>query len=233
MPTTPDSSTSPPLTDKQKLSFLLEATGDLDTAQTLQKTLPPALLNASADTLAALEKTSRDLHVTQTLVESDLSRLQSLKHFCIEQLNCALTARWSAVFDVEKDYLELPGSYCGCEAVTPPGGGEKVIAPATPTLLEAAMQNFTEDEAQADYFPEGSFVRIASQPGGVPGLTPTAFAALCRELDLGRLYQEHFQQVFGVREVNGSRVANHRTAHREAETEPRHTGIRVTRADQM
>jgi hypothetical protein len=207
MPTTPDSSTSITLTDKQKLSFLLEATGDLDTAQTLQKTLPPALLKASADTLAALEKTSRDLYVTQTQVETGLSRLQSLKHFCIEQLNCALTARWPAVFDVEKDHLELPGSYCGCEAVTPPEGGEKVIPPATPTLLEAAMQNFTEVEAQADYFPEGSFVRIASKPGGVPGLTPTAFAALCRELDLGRLYQEHFQQVFGVREVNGSRVA--------------------------
>lgn len=31
-----------PLTQEQTLSFLLEATGDLDTAQALQKTLPPA-----------------------------------------------------------------------------------------------------------------------------------------------------------------------------------------------
>jgi hypothetical protein len=207
MSTTPVSVTPITLTEKQKLSFLLEATGDLDTARALQKSFPPVLLKASADTLAALDKTARDLHTTQAQVETDLSRLQSLKHFCIEQLNRALTARWLAVFDVEKDHLELPGSYCGCEAVTPSGGGEKVIPPATPTLLEAAMQNFTEDEVQADYFPEGSVVRIASKPDGVPGLTPTAFAALCRELDLGRLYQEHFQQVFGVREVNGSRVA--------------------------
>lgn len=208
MPITPASVTPITLTEKQKLSYLLEATGDLDTAKALQKSFPPALLKASADTLAALDKTARDLHATQAQVETDLSRLQSLKHFCIEQLSCALTARWpAAVFDVEKDHLELPGSYCGCEAVTPPGGAEKVIPPATPTLLEAAMQNFTEDEAQADYFPEGSVVRIASKPEGVPGLTPTAFAELCRELDLGRLYQEHFQQVFGVKEVNGSRVA--------------------------
>ncbi|MDD0970079.1 NEL-type E3 ubiquitin ligase domain-containing protein [Pseudomonas aphyarum] len=206
MPATPVSVTPISLTEKQKLSFLLEVTGDLDTAKALQKSFPPVLLKTDADTLAALDKAARDLNATQALVETDLSRLQSLKRFCITQLNDALTKRWSAVFDVEKDHLELPGSYCGCEPVMPPGGAEKVIPPATPTLLEAAMQNFTDDEAQADYFPEGSAVRIASKPDGVPGLTPTAFAALCRELDLGRLYQEHFQQVFGVREVNGSRV---------------------------
>lgn len=207
MSTTPASIAPIALTEKQKLSFLLEATGDLDTATALQKNFPSVLLNSSADTLAALDKTACDLHAIQAQVETDLSRLQSLKSFCIAQLKYALTKRWSAVFDVEKDHLELPGSYCGCEPVTPPGGGAKVTPSATPTLLEAAMQNFTQDEAQADYFPEGSFVRIASAPDGVPGLTPPAFAALCRELDLGRLYQEHFQQVFGVREVNGSRVA--------------------------
>lgn len=207
MSTTPTSITPVALTEKQKLSFLLEATGDLDIATALQKNFPSVLLKASADTLAALDKTARDLHVTQAQVEKDLSRLQSLKSFCIAQLNCALSERWSAVIDVEKDYLELPGSYCGCEAVTPPGGGEKIIPPAIPTLLEAAMQNFTEDEAKADYFPEGSAVRIASQPDGVPGLTPTAFATLCRELDLGQQYQTHFQHVFGVKEVDGSKVA--------------------------
>jgi len=207
MPTTPDSSTSITLTDKQKLSFLLEATGDLDTAQTLQKNLPPALLNASADTLAALDKTARDLNTAQAQVETDMTRLQSLKRFCIERLTSALTARWSVVFDVEKDYLELPGSYCGCEPVMPPGGGPAVVPPATPTLLEAAMQNFTEDETRADHFPEGSVLRIASRPGAIPGLTPASFAQLCRNLDLGQQYQAHFQEVFEVREVNGQRAA--------------------------
>jgi len=102
--------TSVTLTKEQKLSFLLEATGDLDTARALQKSLPPVLLKASADTLAALDNSARDLHITQAQVETDLSRLQSLKSFCIAQLNCALTKRWSAAFDVEKDHLELPGT---------------------------------------------------------------------------------------------------------------------------
>ncbi|UFP98537.1 NEL-type E3 ubiquitin ligase domain-containing protein [Pseudomonas fitomaticsae] len=195
------------LTEQQKLTFLLEATGDLDTAKALQKNLPPALLKARADTLATLDSVTRNLHVTQAQVETRLSRLQPLNSFCATLLNRALTARWSAVFDVEKDHLQLPGSYCGCEPVLPPGGGTPITPPATPTLLEAAMQNFTEDEAQPDYFPEGSVVRITSMPEGVPGLTPAAFAGLCRELDLGLRYQQHFQQVFGVKDVGGKRVA--------------------------
>ncbi|WP_439819867.1 NEL-type E3 ubiquitin ligase domain-containing protein [Pseudomonas sp. HLG18] len=207
MSTPPVSVTPVTLSEEQKLSFLLEATGDLDTAQALQKNLPAALLNATADTLAALDKAARDLQAIQSTVETHLGRLQPLNSFCIDLLNRTLSARWSAVFDVEKDHLQLPGSYCGCEPVVPPGGGPAVIPFATPTLLEAAMQNFTEDEAQPDYFPEGSVVRITSMPEGVPGLTPTAFAAFCRELNLGQQYQQHFQQVFGVKTVDGNRTA--------------------------
>ncbi|WP_192561978.1 NEL-type E3 ubiquitin ligase domain-containing protein [Pseudomonas gozinkensis] len=204
--TKPD--TPAPLTQKQILSFLLEATGDLDTAQALQKTLPSSLLKGSSSTLAALDQTARDLHAAQAKVDADLGRLQPLNVFCAALLTSTLKARWAMEFDVEKDSLELPGDYCGCEPVTPPGGGAPVTPPATPTLLEAAMQNFTKREARDDFFPAGSVVRIAGQPAGIAGLTPTAFAVLCRELDLGKKYQQHFQQVFGIREVDGKPVAS-------------------------
>ncbi|WP_065257182.1 NEL-type E3 ubiquitin ligase domain-containing protein [Pseudomonas bananamidigenes] len=195
-------SPSPP-TQKQILSYLLEATGDLDTAQTLQKSLPHRLLNASVTTLAALEQTARDLHAAQAKVEVDLNLLSPLNDFCFVRLNNAVAARWPGDIDVEKDFLELPGAACGCEPTIPPGGGQPVYEPARVTLLEAAMQNFTEEEAQTGGLPEGSVIRIANEPGGVPGLTPSTFAAFCRELDLGRSYQRHFQQVFGLKEVDG------------------------------
>lgn len=207
MTTPPLSGTPATLTEEQTLSILLEATGDLDTAQALQKNLPSALLKTGADTLAALDKAARDLQAIQWKVETHLDRLQPLNSFCIDVLNRALSARWHAVFNVEKDHLQLPGNYCGCEPVVPPGGGPAIIPFATPTLLEAAMQNFTEDEAQPDYFPEGSVIRISSAPAGVPGLTPTSFAAFCRELNLGQRYQQHFLQVFGVKEVDGNLAA--------------------------
>lgn len=201
------SDTATPLTQEQILVFLLEATGDLDTAQALQKILPPSLLKGSSSALAALDQTARELHAAQAKVEADLGRLQPLNSFCAALLSSALKARWPVQFDVEKDYLELPGEYCGCEPVTPPGGGSPVTPPATPTLLEAAMQNFTEREAQDDFFPAGSVVRISGHPAGIAGLTPTAFAGLCRELDLGQKYQQHFQEVFGITQVDGKPVA--------------------------
>ncbi|WP_409316534.1 NEL-type E3 ubiquitin ligase domain-containing protein [Pseudomonas sp. KCJK9016] len=182
---------------------MLEASGDLDTAQSLQKSLPPPLLKASVTTLAALDQTARDLHAAQAKVELDLNLLSPLNDFCFVRLNNAVAARWPGDIDVEKDFLELPGVACGCEPTIPPGGGPPVYEPARITLLEAAMQNFTEEEAQTGGLPEGSVIRIANEPDGVPGLTPATFAAFCRELDLGRSYQRHFQQVFGLKEVDG------------------------------
>ncbi|MCU0071509.1 hypothetical protein N8H71_07905 [Pseudomonas koreensis] len=145
---------SNPLKPKQVLAYLLEATGDLETARVLQKNLPPRLLNSSATTLAALDQTARELHVIQAKVEVDLSQLSPLHNFCFVKLNNAVALRWPGDIDVEKDFLELPGADCGCEPATPPGGGPPVIGPARLTLLEAAMQNFTADEALENGFPQ-------------------------------------------------------------------------------
>ncbi|UVK92239.1 hypothetical protein LOY49_18635 [Pseudomonas atacamensis] len=190
------------------LGTLLEATADLDTAEALEKSLPPYLLKASTDTLATLDQTARELHRLQLKVAKDLAGLQSLRGFCKKELTAALNAKWPAVYDVEQDVLSLPGDDCGCDATATNQAGIDVVKHAAQTLLQAAMQNFTEDEEQADGFPSGSVVRIASAPAGVQGLTPQAFAALCRTLDLGKKYQQHFQQVFGLRDADGKVVTS-------------------------
>lgn len=193
-------------TPNEILGTLLEATGDLESAQTLQKCLPEILLKSSIDTLAALDQTVRDLHAVQLKVEKDLLQLKPLNTFCITELTRALKDKWPAVFDVEQDLLSLPGPDCGCAPTSTDNKGIETVPHATQTLLQAAMQNFSEDE-EADGFPEGSLVRVNSAPSGVDGLTPAAFAKLCRELDLGKRYQEHFQQVFGITESDGKVVA--------------------------
>ena len=196
-----------PLTDKQILTALLEFTGDLDTAQVLQESLPPGLLKTSSATLEALNRTARELHASQALVEADLRKLKPLNAFCIAEMNNALAGKWPGVFDVKKDHLELPGEECGCEPTRSSASGKPATAPATRTLLEAAMQNFTEEEAGDDGFPEGSVVRVGSTPEGIAGLSPATFAAFCRDLNLGQRYQQHFQQVFGLRDVDGTVVS--------------------------
>jgi hypothetical protein len=196
------------LTPEQTLRALLEITGDLDAARILQQRLPAGLLKASSSTLAALDTSARALHASQAKVASDLQRLRPLKTFCIDELSRALRARWPAQFDVEHDHLELPGADCGCTPGTPGKGAAPSVAPATRTLLEAAMQNFSADETTLDGFPAGSVIRVASTPSGVPGLTPPAFARFCRELDLGQRYQAHFLQVFGLRDAAGTVVTS-------------------------
>ncbi|MBC3775804.1 NEL-type E3 ubiquitin ligase domain-containing protein [Pseudomonas sp. SWRI99] len=188
------------------LNTLLDATGDLDTAEALQKCLPASLLKASTATLADIDQTARDLHDIQLKVDKDLAGLKPLHSFCINALNEALQRKWPAKYDVEQDLLSMPGDPCGC----PPSSvkdGIETIKHSTQSLLQGAMQNFSEDEEGADAFPDGSVVRVKAAPGGVKDLTPAAFAAFCRELDLGRQYQEHFQQVFGLRDEDGKVVA--------------------------
>ncbi|WP_242205794.1 MULTISPECIES: NEL-type E3 ubiquitin ligase domain-containing protein [unclassified Pseudomonas] len=189
-------------TQQAILSTLLDATEDLDTARALQKSLPAHLLKAPAAALSALDQTSRDLHRIQSTVAADLLALKPLQAFCISELSEALKRKWSVTFDVEKDFLSLPGVDCGCPAISTDENGIQTYPHATPTLLQAAMQNFSEDEA-AENFPEGSFIRVHSAPDGVTGLTPKTFAAFCRTLDLGKRYQEHFQQVFGLLDSDG------------------------------
>lgn len=194
-------------TDDARLRTLFDATADLDTAQTLQKTLPAHLLAASPAALASLDQTARDLHAAQVRVDKDLLALKPLPGFCIDELHTALRGKWPAVtFDVEKDFLSLPGVDCGCPAISTDENGIQTFPHATPSLLQAAMQNFTEDEA-SDTFPQGSFIRINSAVEGVNELTPVAFARLCRELDLGKRYQQHLQKVFGLRDSDGKVIA--------------------------
>lgn len=195
MPTTEIKAQSQDLT----LNTLLDATGDLDSAEALQKNLPAFLLKCSASQLAAIDRTTRQLHAVQLTVGKELATLKPLHTFCIDELNLALRQKWPVDFDVEKDFLSLPGADCGCEPISTDENGVQTFPAATQTLLQAAMQNFTEEEAAGD-FPVGGQVVVHSATAGVSGLTVAAFAGLCRELDLGQRYQLHFQQVFGLLE---------------------------------
>jgi hypothetical protein len=83
------------------------------------------------------------------------------------------------------------------------------------TLLEAAMANFSEDEASPGYFdsatvllqPDALQLRLNEHAKGwsyawhyqakdTLAVSPDQFARLCRELDLGHAYQQHFNGVF-------------------------------------
>lgn len=67
------------------------------------------------------------------------------------------------------------------------------------SLLEVALQNFEADEAEGKGIEAGS--GIYTQAGGgrqLSPVTPQQMAKLCRDLDIGRYYQYHVEQVLGT-----------------------------------
>jgi len=185
-----------PFTDSDQLSALIDMTGDLDSAETLQKTLPKWLTDATPEQIAALASAMRELQVCQLKVQPTLDALKPLYEFCRTELTEALTTQFAVAFDVEKDAVELPGFDCGCPGSTATDDVAKQQVIAQRSLLQAAMHNFTEDETAENGFPPGAIVRLVSTPEGLRRLTPMAFAKVCRDLDLGKRYQTHFETTF-------------------------------------
>lgn len=183
-------------TGKSQLAALIEMTGDLDTAESVQSTMPKWLTEAAPEAIAAYASAMVELQASQLKVQPALDSLKPLYEFCRIELTQLLTTRYGVAFDVEEDRIELPGFDCGCPGATE---AEKISSQqmvARRSLLQAAMHNFTEEEAGKDGFPAAGVVRIASTPEGLSALTPRVFANVCRELDLGQRYQDHYAATF-------------------------------------
>lgn len=65
---------------------------------------------------------------------------------------------------------------------------------ASQSLLQTALHNFDETEAQLDAFEAGT--AIVNDDDQAISLKTEDFAQLCRELDLGAQYQAHLRTVF-------------------------------------
>ena len=87
----------------------------------------------------------------------------------------------------------------------------------TLSLLQAALHNFEQPEAQANYFAEGSgFITKPDvlgryQPYGT-SLKIETFTQLCRDLDIGAQYQKHLQMYLNPQNPVSQGVLEHRYA---------------------
>jgi hypothetical protein len=179
------------LTPQLLSSTLLELTGDLDKADVLQQRLPPWLLTAKPEPLEQLEKVHALAGLHEPRVNAILQRIKGLDQFCAEELTRGLKSRFGVTLDVKRDHLWLPWERLDTGSTSFGIPATKVVI-ETRTLLEAAMQNFSEDEALGSVFPSGSQVRRDTDTR-VNAVSVPAFAAYCRTLDLGRRYQEHLR----------------------------------------
>ncbi|WP_338576322.1 NEL-type E3 ubiquitin ligase domain-containing protein [Pseudomonas canadensis] len=180
-----------PVSEEDVTAALLELTGDLDKAQVLQQKLPAWWKDADAATLQALQQAHEQGQRPREQAARLLGRVKPLKEFCAEKLKAFLVAKGHVALDVERAQLEIHRVTINLDG--PTGLARYKLKIEKHSLLQAAMQNFSEDGAE---MPEGSVVRAGNTV--VHGLSAEAFAGYCRELDLGAAYQLHLRDVFNL-----------------------------------
>ncbi|WP_082344541.1 NEL-type E3 ubiquitin ligase domain-containing protein [Pseudomonas sp. P1.8] len=197
LPAAPTTPPVVPLTSTQRLESLLEHTGDLDTAQTLQESMPEWLTSAELSVAQALNSAMQQSQVSYTKAAEVLARLKPLDEYCKEQLTLLLKEKWKVDVDVERDTLDIIKAVLSSTGVLPVAW-EKGKVTRSRSLLHAAMENFTSEEATPGGLPKDSVIKVDAKPQKGADMTPAKFAELCRELDLGGKYQSHVNDVLAL-----------------------------------
>ena len=149
-------------------------------ASSAQKDQLKALMDARCESLNALE--------------SSLGKIQTVNAFCQPLLETALKDAGHAL-GVNRTWLRLYSPVDDAFGVRTGGFKSK-----TYSLLQAALNNFNVQEAQAGFFNAASgFITEPDARGHferqATGLTIDAFANLCRTLDLGQRYQAYLNRL--------------------------------------
>ena len=199
-------------TAAHRLEALLEHTADLDKAQTLHKAIPTWLADAELSVVQALKAAFEQSARVHPKAEKVLCTLKPLHLFCKDQLTRFLKDKWKVDVSVERDTLEVVRRSLPITTVPPVIGVTGTITTTSRSLLHAAMENFTESEAQNGGIPASSSIKINSKAQKGAEITPTQFAALCRELDLGGRYQRHIDEVFALPAKPGTATGDDRAS---------------------
>ena len=182
-----------PPTNDNLLTQLFNEINDWDKAKVVEKFLTNKVPNADKARIADYRSELKKALPLQTFFETLLPTLDNPNKFCGRILRDELRTTYGTRFRVQ-DLIKL----------APKAGGDKVRHACT--LLRAAMLNFTETEAAADYFSADSSTLSDTQDAPVEGaaeskITAQAFAALSHKLDLGDQYQKLLARTFAVPDI--------------------------------
>lgn len=183
---------------EDRLSALLELTGDLDKAQVLHERLPPWLLKADAAWLHEVQETHRNAQLYEREVKKLLRKVESLEAFCARLLTLALKEQFSLDLDVSNDSLWITHVKYELNTNKVPALWVVYSRIEKRSLLQAAMQNFSSDQAEGKDLGHESSVRRGVEGVPVPELSAAAFAKCCRALDLGQRYQTYLQETLNL-----------------------------------
>lgn len=191
------------LANEATLKKLLNELGDQDKATVVAHFINDGLLKADPVRLGEFRALLDEALPYQNYIDQSLSTLETLKDFCKRKLRKALQQRYGRRFSVSDSIKLKP-------AAAVDDGAQ------TYTMLQAAMLNFTEQEAAAGYFSDDSRtlskIDKKSADGSIPiQITAQAFALLSRQLDLGGNYQKHVSRTFRVSSFELISLRMHKT----------------------
>ncbi|MEE1887629.1 NEL-type E3 ubiquitin ligase domain-containing protein [Pseudomonas carassii] len=184
---------------------------------------------------------------TQDEVARLLKQLPDLRQFATQQLTQAIKQRFDLVLDVNSTYLFNARR---AEAYRDASYGDPIVQVArsfrraTQSLLHSALQNFEAEHAlpggldtarlSSRVLDSNAFVGVVPSGNRVE-ISPTEFAALSRELDIGGQYQTLIEKacqadpqaakVFGDAELSTLRLELHRAYLGERLEQPLYTAL--------
>lgn len=155
--------------------------------------LPQWLRQAPVEQLPEISRAlAKSLECRQQL-GALLARIQGIDHFVVSALERALTERYGVTGNPRR-LTFLEGRREPVINAQPVGAHLTEVVYEEKPLLEVVLRNFTAEQASAGGQPVGNRL-LVPRAGTHKPPTAIAFAALCRELDLGEGYQRHLDAI--------------------------------------
>lgn len=184
--------------DAQRLGSLLEITGDLDKAHVLRDRLPSWLMKADAAWMDGVHSAYTDAQPHEAELKKLLRKVEGLEPFCARLLTSTLKEKFAVELDVYNDSLWIVHLKHTLNTNKTPAIWIAHTYTEKFSLLQAAMQNFSADQAQGKDLGHESSIRRGSKARRVSELSAADFAKCCRELNLGQRYQIHLQEAIDL-----------------------------------
>lgn len=181
----------------------------VDALKSVRLTLPDWHKNASTTAHRQLKKAIQLGWTAQNTVDKTLSDVQDISAFAKPLLQKALRDRFGVEDDVEQTWLRLYAPVTTAWWVHDFSGG---TTSRTVSLLDAALHNFSRDEA---FTQDSEFITRPDARGHFNvvklkhKLSLEQFKSLCRELDIGAQYQQHLEDVLRPTDKTASNVLRH------------------------
>ncbi|MDO7898109.1 NEL-type E3 ubiquitin ligase domain-containing protein [Pseudomonas citrulli] len=198
--------------------------------------LPDWYAKASLETRASLKDSHSRYRDRLSAIDNRLSEIQDIRAFAEPLLDQAIQQAFKRSLNVNEVYFvrkyvrKTRDDLFGALVLDDEGARFDRYEYRGTSLLEAALANFEPDEtlkpacddcslitrvrpvAQGDVMPSAEAFRAGALP-----IAPEAFARLCRQLDLGRQYQEHVAAIVQPKDATRRRLERQlREYHRKA-----------------